>query len=48
MRYLVSFNNNEKEQELQAWILKKASIVGFSNFMKQIAYEVMQKEKGEK
>lgn len=44
MRYLVSFKSNDREKELEKWILEKAHIIGFSSFMKQLAYEEMQRE----
>jgi len=47
MRYLVSFKKNDKEKELEKWILKECEIIGFSSFMKQLAYEKMTKKDSE-
>ena len=40
-KFSVSFKNNDNEQELKRWILKKAGVIGFNNYMKQLAYEKM-------
>ena len=47
MRYLVSFKNNEQEKQQEEWIKEKSLIVGFSSFMKQLAYEEKLREEKE-
>lgn len=44
MRYTVSFKKNKQEKELEKWILEKSTILGFSNYMKHLAYEEMKRE----
>lgn len=46
MRYTVSFKKNKQEKELEKWILEKSMILGFSNYMKYLAYEEMKREEG--
>jgi hypothetical protein len=44
-RYTVSFTKEKTDQELYAWILKKAVILGECKFTKQVLYEKMLEEK---
>lgn len=46
MRYTVSFKKNKQEKELEKWILEKSMILGFSSYMKHLAYEEMKREEG--
>lgn len=41
----LSFKDTEKEKELYSWIKERSEIIGQSNFIKQILYEKMLKDK---
>lgn len=41
----LSFKETEEEKELKKWIEQNAKILGKSNFIKQILYERMLKDK---
>lgn len=41
----LSFKESEKEKELYNWIKGQSEIIGQSNFIKQIIYERMIKDK---
>jgi hypothetical protein len=40
--------NNEKEMELYKWIENKSGILNKSTLIKQMLYEIMVKDKGDK
>lgn len=44
----VSFKENGKEKELFEWLETKSEIIGYSNTIKQMLYELMLEEKGKK
>lgn len=41
----LSFKDSKEEKELLEWINKKSTIIGKSNYIKQILYEKMLSEK---
>lgn len=47
-RNIVSVNFREKDKELFEFVIKKGSIIGNSNYIKQLIYEEMQREKASK
>ena len=47
-RNIVSVNFREKDRELFEFVIKKGSIIGNSNYIKQLIYEEMQREKASK
>ena len=44
----LSFKNTEEEQELLNWIKEKSKILGQGNFIKDILYKEMLKDKAAK
>lgn len=44
-KFPLSFKDTEKEKELLVWINNKSEILGRSNFIKQILYNEMLKDK---
>ena len=47
-RNIISVNFREKDKELFEFVVKKGSIIGNSNYIKQLIYEEMQREKASK
>lgn len=47
-RNIVSVNFREKDKELFEFVIKKGAIIGNSNYIKQLIYEEMQREKASK
>ncbi|WP_194190352.1 hypothetical protein [Clostridium chrysemydis] len=43
----LSFKDTEEEKELLKWIETKSKIIGKSNYIKQVLYQEMLKEKSE-
>lgn len=48
MKHTVTYRENEKEKELFEWVESKSEIIGPSNAIKQMLYELMLKEKENK
>lgn len=44
-KFSLSFKNNDTEQKLKKWMLKKSEIIGTNSFIKQVLYEKMLQEK---
>lgn len=44
-KFSVSFKKNDKEQELKDWFLEEAGIIGAGNYIKQMLYKEMLKQK---
>lgn len=47
MKHSVTYRDNEKETEIFEWVESKSEIIGPSNAIKQILYNVMMEEKKE-
>jgi transcriptional regulator with GAF, ATPase, and Fis domain len=48
MKHSVTYRENEKETELFKWVESKSEIIGPSNAIKQMLYELMVKEQQNK
>lgn len=47
-KILISFGENELEQELLEWLEDKSKLLGKSGYIKQLLYEIKLKEDKEK
>ena len=46
-RKVISVNfREEKDEELYKYLMEKGKIIGYSNYLKQLLYEDMKKDKG--
>lgn len=45
MKHTVTYRDNDKERELYLWVEEKSGVIGPSNTIKQLLYDLMLKEK---